>query len=782
MSCSRALLSKKGVLGTVWVAAVSGVVALSRDQIARTNIVACIDKISPDDNDETPHRILGLLLLGIVRIYSKKVEYLCHECNELIEPYGSPHCTELSISTGGSMQIVPKQVMKPVRERRLGIRQDNPGKVKKTKRAARTTKVSGMESRAEIGATSQISAEVLEACTTADLPGFTIPTRFELDSFDLGIPEDRDDDDEGLHHQLPRQGSNAVSDVVTTAKKPFYLRLILFIDTILDDENHHTSYLYESYKVVTCSYADLDSACIMPVRITIPTEMISAISEVNSLLCLSSIGGEPERDNQNGVSACFTPVKDILPPEMLDMMAEGKNSSNKSTRGKKPQRELNRDDNGDSACHIPLSGSQEGLVSENMVENVTFPSLDAHCPTIEEPENELMQGTNTNPSRVDVEEPESLESPTLRCKTSLTNVLSPSTPEPMTEGATGVPYSPKFMVTTPAKKEKNRVTRKRRRGWYNKDYIPTDRGDKRQVRRRETRVTYDENIILQNEALKRAIEDASDLVCKRRKAPHTRLDTWKETKISSLAVTFMDPLILYSTSMYFKYTVMPDTHESPCREAIASRCISLELSESNNICNDAKNVEGESIADEPRKRNFDEPTNSIQATVGCYTESVQYQDDDNRFTDDTAKDKDLSIGENESYSTGRHERLYASKSNNILLDEALSAAIDNIEDIPMNEEHAKDKGLLLRSTRTRTVARYFHQLLVNQKCQQENDSVRLGQALEGTKRKTSARFFYETLILKSNDLIEVNQEQPYKDIIISATPQLEVALESSEKQ
>lgn len=44
MSCSKVLLSKKGVLGTVWVAAVSGVAALSRDQVVRTNVVACVGK------------------------------------------------------------------------------------------------------------------------------------------------------------------------------------------------------------------------------------------------------------------------------------------------------------------------------------------------------------------------------------------------------------------------------------------------------------------------------------------------------------------------------------------------------------------------------------------------------------------------------------------------------------------------------------------------------------------------------------------------------------------
>ncbi|XP_040379255.1 sister chromatid cohesion 1 protein 2 isoform X2 [Oryza brachyantha] len=774
MSCSKALLSKKGVLGPVWVAAVSGVAALSRDQVVRTNIFACIDKILPDDDDRTTYRVLGLLLLGIARIYSKKVEYLCHECNELVGSYGSTHCTELSISTRGATDRVSKQVKKPVRPRRLAVRQDDAYKVNETTRAVRTT-------RAETRTTSQTSAEVREACTTDDLPVFTIPKRFELDSFDLGIPEDRDDDEEENHHQLPHRGSNAVIDV-TTAKKPFCLRPVFFcIDTLLEDEPHHTSCLYESYKTVTCSYADLDSACIMPVRITIPTEIISAISEVNSLLCLSNIGGEPEKDNQNADSACFTPVKDILPPEMVDTMAKVNDPSDKSIRGKKPQRELNKDDNEDSACHIPLPG-KEAQISENIVENATFPTHDANCPTIEESENGLLQVTNTNPSCNGVEEPESLETPTLRCKTKQINELSPSTPEPMTEGATGLPYSPKFMVTTPAKKEKSRVTKKRRRGLYNKDYIPTDR-DKRQVRRRGTRALFDGNIVLPNKTLRKLIEDASDLVHRRRKAPHTYLDTWKEDKISSLPVTFMDPLILCPTSVYFKYTITSDTPKSSCSEPVKSRRrLSWEPSESNHICSDAQNVEGESIPDEPRKRKLDELTNSVQVTVGCYTENVQYQDDDCRFNEDTVKENDFSIRGHESHSTEPQERLYAPKSNDPLLNEALCAAIDNIDEgIHMDEQHPRDEGLL-RSTRTRTVASYLHQLLVDQKCQQGNDSVCLSQALKGTKRKTSARFFYETLILKSGGLIKVNQEQPYEDIMVSATPQLEEALRSSDKK
>lgn len=37
--------------------------------------------------DEVPvvtYRVLGYLLLGVVRIYSKKVEYLCDDCHEIL--------------------------------------------------------------------------------------------------------------------------------------------------------------------------------------------------------------------------------------------------------------------------------------------------------------------------------------------------------------------------------------------------------------------------------------------------------------------------------------------------------------------------------------------------------------------------------------------------------------------------------------------------------------------------------------------------------------------------
>jgi hypothetical protein len=44
MFYSKTMLSKKGPLGTLWVAGVCGVAALSRDQVLRTNVAASVGK------------------------------------------------------------------------------------------------------------------------------------------------------------------------------------------------------------------------------------------------------------------------------------------------------------------------------------------------------------------------------------------------------------------------------------------------------------------------------------------------------------------------------------------------------------------------------------------------------------------------------------------------------------------------------------------------------------------------------------------------------------------
>ncbi|OVA15402.1 Rad21/Rec8-like protein [Macleaya cordata] len=82
MFYSQCLLSRKGPLGAIWLAAYFHK-KLKKDQIAQTDISSSVDEIVLNEVTVT-YRVLGYLLLGVVRIYSKKVEYLFDDCKDVL--------------------------------------------------------------------------------------------------------------------------------------------------------------------------------------------------------------------------------------------------------------------------------------------------------------------------------------------------------------------------------------------------------------------------------------------------------------------------------------------------------------------------------------------------------------------------------------------------------------------------------------------------------------------------------------------------------------------------
>ncbi|CAM6102874.1 unnamed protein product [Calypogeia fissa] len=82
MFYSQFILAKKGPLGTIWIAAHLER-KLRKNQVTETNIGVSVDSIL---FPEVPIalRLSGHLLLGVVRIYSRKVNYLFHDCSEAL--------------------------------------------------------------------------------------------------------------------------------------------------------------------------------------------------------------------------------------------------------------------------------------------------------------------------------------------------------------------------------------------------------------------------------------------------------------------------------------------------------------------------------------------------------------------------------------------------------------------------------------------------------------------------------------------------------------------------
>ncbi|KAF8632498.1 hypothetical protein AX17_004827 [Amanita inopinata Kibby_2008] len=83
MFYSESILSRRGALGKVWLAAHMER-RLSKTQTLQTNIEQSVDVIMGQEIEMMALRLSGQLLLGVVRIYSRKAKYLLDDCNEAL--------------------------------------------------------------------------------------------------------------------------------------------------------------------------------------------------------------------------------------------------------------------------------------------------------------------------------------------------------------------------------------------------------------------------------------------------------------------------------------------------------------------------------------------------------------------------------------------------------------------------------------------------------------------------------------------------------------------------
>lgn len=76
------LLTHKGPLAKVWLAAHER--KLTKAQLLQTSITRSTQAIVEQDEAPLALRLSGQLLLGVVRIYSRKARYLLDDCNEAL--------------------------------------------------------------------------------------------------------------------------------------------------------------------------------------------------------------------------------------------------------------------------------------------------------------------------------------------------------------------------------------------------------------------------------------------------------------------------------------------------------------------------------------------------------------------------------------------------------------------------------------------------------------------------------------------------------------------------
>lgn len=83
MFYSETLLSKTGPLARVWLSA-NLERKLSKTHILQSNIESSVNAIVDQGQAPMALRLSGQLLLGVVRIYSRKARYLMDDCNEAL--------------------------------------------------------------------------------------------------------------------------------------------------------------------------------------------------------------------------------------------------------------------------------------------------------------------------------------------------------------------------------------------------------------------------------------------------------------------------------------------------------------------------------------------------------------------------------------------------------------------------------------------------------------------------------------------------------------------------
>ncbi|MEW5305863.1 MAG: hypothetical protein WDW36_008378 [Sanguina aurantia] len=82
MFYSTQILARNGPLGLVWLAAHMER-QLRKGQVADTSIPVTVDALL-DPNAPLALRLSGQLMLGVVRIYARKVAYLHQDCQEIL--------------------------------------------------------------------------------------------------------------------------------------------------------------------------------------------------------------------------------------------------------------------------------------------------------------------------------------------------------------------------------------------------------------------------------------------------------------------------------------------------------------------------------------------------------------------------------------------------------------------------------------------------------------------------------------------------------------------------
>ncbi|KZV17293.1 sister chromatid cohesion 1 protein 2-like [Dorcoceras hygrometricum] len=485
MFYSRLLLSKKGSLGFVWIAAHCPK-RLKKDQVRKTDISSSVDKILADEVPIVTHRILAYLLLGVVRIYSMKVEYLFHDCNDALNKL-----CEFNV---------------------------------------------GKRTRPDIGV------------SRTNYPVISVPKNFELDEFDLEILENQDiaggnmvacEDVVLADKQMEMDDALSLLDkeigIYNISSQIIKLYCSVLLPPHMEYDNNllmnsscengdfvtsieklcGTTFLLEDWPSPTVLKGSEKEQ--KPHRLPSESPRINYQWLSPEMICdsfASPSGGRsdvvPSILQENSFS-----LEDRLDPLVLDEAEERQiqfrsNNEDLRTNSPEPIQYL-------ECAMIPRPSHKKRGIEEEHVEPPRI-ELNLH----EDEPCALIRSTDIG-QPVDVKKKKIVEviTPEIRkCRRNqehlkpMTVDVSPNSRRP--EAGVGTPEV--ATVRTPAPKERVKILKKRK-------------------------ILLDPTTVLPSKVLKSWIDYPNDIIYKRRKVPHTLLQAWRANKVSRIPQCFLDPLI-----------------------------------------------------------------------------------------------------------------------------------------------------------------------------------------------------------------------------------------------
>ncbi|CAG7906628.1 unnamed protein product [Brassica rapa] len=787
----QCLVSRKGPLGAIWVAAYF-FKKLKKAQVKDTHIPSSVDQILQKELDLLTYRVLAYLLLGVVRIYSKKVDFLFDDCNRALV---------------GVKEFVAKE------------------------KNRENTNVP------------------LPAAASTSFFSIALPECFELDAFDLGVLDDFHGGNIKPQEDITlKEDGGAGRD--TDSMDQYYMErfdmeedlLSTFHETFVAD---HTDTRHES----SAHDMDIDAeneryaSGETSVRV-VEAEPLNSNEASRDHQTLSRHGEDPESDDMLVEPQVSEDFKRAQEDETICTVVQRREDPHES-----PGDNLHRDG------HMENSESEKTWVETSLEKTPHDGSLPSECKSPEEIHGSEDQPSGASRIDGEKESTREEPEPGSVCKLpegidkhrghsdgemTDTDMYHGSHKEPaetpeviqVRHNVTEEGFLPDMTFSEEGSKGSNAkdtpvAATPKQASWlkisegetsHQFSIIPTPAGKESSRVSRKRKCLIDDEVMIPNKVMKKMIEDPSTLVAKRKRVPHTDYPEKRIKRFTDPSRSSWDPLIPYGSLELQSLFCQPiklkeqNTTETPKAAKTAGRMKRSSLRTIGDVSSSEQTENGREIMETPQAAALAElkitvpetgtssvaggsshPTNVPPETPAKTAEPAHLAPETPARTSEQtgiapetpvvseqveiAPDTPVRDSMSKRYFNDHEMCEQETRPANSFtsFEERPSEICEDRRDLDailMNEEvNAHDETEDLQqetwSGRTRNVAKFLEKTFLEQREKGEEEKASLLELCRGRTQKESARLFYETLVLKTKGYLEVKQDHPYSDILLS---------------